>query len=70
MVMDKADEPITISYDEEVLPHVGSVSMFLEPSVEPTEVVFSEPHRMEFEDDMLTLVGGLWLFLEMSGSED
>jgi hypothetical protein len=68
--MDKADGPITISYDEEVRPHVGSVSLFLEPFVEPAKVVFSEPHRMEFEDDMLTLVGGLWLFLEMSGSED
>jgi hypothetical protein len=68
MVMDKVVEPIAISYGEEVLPHLSSVSLFVEPCVEPAEVVFSEPHRMEFEDDVLTVVGGLSLFLELSGS--
>ena len=38
--------------------------MFLEPCVESAGVVFSEPHQMECEDDVFTIVGGLSMFSE------
>ena len=45
-------EPILNGY-EEIMTHVGGVSLFLEPCVEPAaKLVFSEYHLVELEDEV------------------
>ncbi|KAM0862218.1 hypothetical protein ACQ4PT_045399 [Festuca glaucescens] len=54
----------TVAGYEEVLRHVGGVSLFLEHFVQPTKVVFCELHSMEPEGEVFPTVGGMPLFLE------
>lgn len=55
----------TVAGHEEVLTHVGGVSLFLKHSVQPTEAVFSELHRMELGGEVFPTAGDLSsLFLE------
>jgi hypothetical protein len=65
-VMDKAAEPMkpTLAQLTERL-KLQSAQLQVSLLPEPAEVVLSELHRMEFEDDVLTTVGGLSLFLEL-----
>jgi hypothetical protein len=56
-------DPTAAGY-EEILTHVGGVSLFFEHSVQPAEVVFSELHSMELEGEVLSAIGGLSLFPE------
>jgi hypothetical protein len=56
-------EPTAAGY-EEILTHVGGVSLLFEHSVQPAEVVFSELHSMELEGEVLSTIGRLSLFPE------
>ena len=68
--INRMTEPISACY-EEVLTHVGCVSLFIEPCLEPVELVFSESHGMELEGEVFTTVGGLSLLLQEGlGSSD
>jgi hypothetical protein len=65
-VMDRAVEPMKLTLaqlTERLKLQSAQLQVSLLP--EPAEVVLSELHRMEFEDDVLTTVGGLSLFLEL-----
>jgi hypothetical protein len=50
---------------EEVLTHVGGVSLFLEPLVAPAEMVFSKTSLIELVDEVFTCVGGSTIFMEL-----
>ena len=54
----------TVAGYEEVLTHVGGVSLFLGHSVQPAQVVFCELNSMELEGEVLPTAGGLSLLLE------